>query len=85
MTIEIVDGIDKPRKVKKMIYRNDEWVEQVYVRLIDNSERNGKIEKWCIEHYGHQNGHIQDQIWFKVHRYVMMTDKVYVHYSLVNE
>lgn len=75
MNIEIIDGRNAPRKVKKKIYRNNEWVEQVYVRLVDDY---GKIEKWCIEP-------VQEQLWFKVQRYVMMTDKVYVHYSLVNE
>lgn len=86
MSIETIDVKNKPRTIKKKVYLNNEWVELLYVRVVDDQEQNGKVEKWCIEHYGFSQGHYhQGASWFKVQKFVMMNDKIYVHYTLANE
>lgn len=81
--IEYVDvGPNTFHKTKKMVWENDSWVEKKFVRLYTgNDKRNvvSEMEQWCIDHYGSPKVNGQ---WFKVSGYIVMEEKVYVHWKL---
>lgn len=81
--IEYVDVGPNPNafhKTKKMVWENNEWVEKKFIRL-SSPDKNGisSMELWCNEHYGAPKVH---GAWFKVLNYIVMEEKVYVHWKL---
>lgn len=81
--IEYVDvGPNKFHKTTKMVWENNEWVEKKFVRLYAGSDKTAtasEMEKWCIDHYGSPKANGR---WFKVSGYIVMEEKVYVHWKL---
>ena len=81
---EIIDAVPATQITQKVIFRNNNWETVSFIRIpvrgVDRLAR-GKsdIENWCYEKYGNPT---YLGPWCKVENYIIMEDKIYVHWKL---
>ena len=73
--VDIIDYVPTNRKIKKKIFINNEWQEQIFIQC--NWTR--ALEDWLREKYPSQ-GYLKD--WWLTGKRVTINDKVYVHWKL---
>ena len=79
---EYIDVVPEVRKVKKMIWNNDEWEEKMFFRMLPPDGTKGRVsrmEQWCTERYG---APVLHGPWFKASSYIIMDEKTYVFWKL---
>ncbi len=66
-------------KTKKKVFEDNEWKEKTYYRL--TIKLNQGVDTWCLEHYGQST---YPGLWqhLKASGYVVLEEKVYVHWKL---
>lgn len=74
--ITVSEYIPTDIQIKKKILVDNEWQDRIFVQL-DCSK---KLEEWLLGKYPNQ-GYLKD--WWKTGTRVTMTDKVYVHWKLM--
>ena len=73
--LEILDYVPVNQKIKKKMFINNEWQEQLFIQV----DWSRALETWLREKYPNQ-GYLKD--WWLTSKRVTMNDKVYVHWKL---
>ena len=73
--VDYVDTVPTNRKIKKKIFINNEWQEQVFIQV----DWSRALETWLREKYPNQ-GYLKD--WWLTSKRVTINDKIYVHWKL---
>ena len=66
------------RKFHKKVWDGKEWADTQYVEIW----RKSNSTEWLIEHYGNPK---YQSSWWQTTNHIIMTEKVYTHWSLANE
>jgi hypothetical protein len=73
--VDIIDYVPTNRKIRKKIFINNEWQEQIFIQV----DWSRALETWLREKYPNQ-GYLKD--WWLTSKRVTINDKIYVHWKL---
>jgi hypothetical protein len=73
--VDHVDTVPTNRKIKKKIFINNEWQEQLFIQV----DWSRALETWLREKYPNQ-GYLKD--WWLTNKRVTINDKIYVYWKL---
>ena len=76
--VDIIDYVPTNRKIKKKIFINNEWQEQLFIQV----DWSRALETWLREKYPENQGYLKVW-WLTSHpKRVIINDKIYVHWKL---
>jgi hypothetical protein len=73
--VDIIDYVPTNRKIRKKIFIDGEWKEQVFIQV----DWSRALETWLREKYPNQ-GYLKD--WWLTNKRVTINDKIYVYWKL---